>query len=101
MAGIAQKDYSIDNGKIEFSGNFFDKFIKGGANSGCLSFTHGKVSGFGVDENYHTLLNYGLTRQQSLSEKKLAYSFLFRDNMAWICLLLMPSKLPELVIRIT
>ena len=76
VAGIAQKDYSIDNGKIEFSGNFFDKFIKGGANSGSLSFTHGKVSGFGVDENYHTLLNYGLTRQQSLSEKiSLFFSF--------------------------
>lgn len=69
VAGIAQKDYAIKNGKIEFSANLFDKFLKGGANSGRFSFTHGKVAGFGVDENYHTLLNYSLTRQQSFSEK--------------------------------
>ncbi len=69
VAGIAQKDYAIKNGKIEFSANLFDKFLKGGANSGSFSFTHGKVAGFGVDENYHTILNYSLTRQQSLSEK--------------------------------
>ena len=69
VAGIAQKDYSIKNGKIEFSANLFDKFLKGGANGGSFSFTHGKVTGLGVDENYHTLLNYGLSRQQSFSEK--------------------------------
>ena len=69
VAGIPQKDYAIKNGKIEFSANLFDKFLKGGANSGSFSFTHGKVAGFGVDENYHTLLNYSLTRQQSLSDK--------------------------------
>ena len=69
VAGNAQKDYDIKNGRIEFSANLFDKFLKGGANSGSFSFTHGKVAGFGVDENYHTLLNYSLTRQQSLSDK--------------------------------
>ena len=69
VAGIAQKDYAIKNGKIEFSANLFDNFLKGGANSGSFSFTHGKVAGLGVDENYHTLLNYSLTRQQSFSEK--------------------------------
>lgn len=73
VAGIAQKDYAIKNGKIEFSANLFDKFLKGGANSGSFSFTHGKVAGLGVDENYHTLLNYSLTRQQSLSEKASLY----------------------------
>lgn len=69
VGNLAQKDYRINNGRIQFSGNFFDKFIRGGANSASLSFTHGKVQGFGVDENYHTLMNYSITRQQSFSEK--------------------------------
>ena len=69
VAGITQKDYIIKNGKIEFSANLFDKFLKGGANGGSFSFIHGKVDGLGVDENYHTLLNYRLSRQQSFSEK--------------------------------
>ena len=69
VGGVSQKDYQIRNGKIEFSGNFFDKFIKGGANSASFSVTHGKVNGFGVNDNGHTLLNYTLSRQQSVSEK--------------------------------
>lgn len=69
VAGSVQKEYSIDNAKVQFSANFFDKFLKGGANSASFSFTHGKAEGFNVPKNYHTLLNYTLTRQQSFSEK--------------------------------
>ena len=69
VRGAVQKDYSIDNTKVQFSANFFDKFLKGGANSASFSFTHGKAEGDNVPKNYHTLLNYTLTRQQSFSEK--------------------------------
>ena len=69
VGGAVQKDYSIDNTKVQFSANFFDKFLKGGANSASFSFTHGKAEGYNVNKNYHTLLNYTLTRQQSFSEK--------------------------------
>jgi len=73
VGGVVQKEYSIDNGKVAFSANFFDKFLKGGANSASLSFTHGKAEGFNVSKNYHTLLNYTVTRQQSFTEKLSLY----------------------------
>jgi len=69
VAGAVQKEYSIDNAKVQFSANFFDKFIKGGANSVSFSLTHGKAEGYNVSKNYHSLMNYTLTRQQSFTEK--------------------------------
>lgn len=72
VAQVVQKHYSIDGFSINLSGNVFDKILGGGANSGSLGLSYGKVSSKGIietNEGYHSLLNYSLSRQQSVSDK--------------------------------
>jgi hemolysin activation/secretion protein len=72
VAQVVQKHYSIEGISLNLSGNVFDTIWGGGANSASFGILHGRVSAKGatlVNEGYHSLLKYSVSRQQTISEK--------------------------------
>ena len=72
VAQIVQKHYSIDGISLNLSGNVFDTIWGGGGNSASLGVLHGRVSAKGstlMNEGYHSLFKYSVSRQQTISEK--------------------------------
>lgn len=67
-----QSDYRTGSGRIGLSGNWFDEFGGGGANSATLQITRGRLMAVnkhpseGSIEHAYRKLSYSLTRQQTL-----------------------------------
>ena len=72
VVGSVVKDSRIKGFKTELTGNLFDEWGGGGANSASLSFSQGDLGGFGVLPSMlgdYSIYNYSLTRQQAISDK--------------------------------
>ena len=88
VGGSQVKNSSINSFKTEFSGNYFDQLGGGGANAASISFTRGKLDGFGVLPaliGKYDIYNYSLTRQQALTEKLSLYGSIrgqFTDGLS-------------------
>ena len=77
---VTQSDYHIDDWTVTFSGNRFDSYAGGGANSAKLSYTLGRVelgqinaAESAANQGSFVKLNYALSRQQAITSKLSLY----------------------------
>ena len=70
IAGATSTRYKIDNLTLTLSGNLFDNWGGGGANSASLAYTSGKRDNqVGTTNDQFSKLRYSLARQQVLTPK--------------------------------